>query len=55
MSEGNVIDFRKANADRLVSEYSYHVRVDQYDNGVAGCVLDRLEREIGHIAKLPWR
>ena len=40
MSDGNVIDFRKAKAERAVPEYSYHVRIDQYGDGVAGCILD---------------
>ena len=39
MSE-NVIDFRKARLDRAKPEYSYHVRVDQYGDGVSGAILD---------------
>lgn len=37
---GNIIDFRKARADRAQPLMSYFVRIDQYDNGVAGCILD---------------
>jgi len=40
MSGDNIIDFRKAKAARLSPEYSYHVRVEQHVDGVAGCILD---------------
>ena len=37
---GNIIDFRKAKADRLIPEYSYTVLVEQYADGVAGRIYD---------------
>lgn len=37
---GNVIDFRKAKADRMIPECGYNVLVEQYADGVAGRIYD---------------
>jgi hypothetical protein len=38
--DGDIIDFKKVKQDRLIPDVSYFVRVDLYEKGIAGEILD---------------